>query len=151
MSAARNKIDFSILILYPVMLLNSCKSYSSFWMFLPHFLHRQLCYLWIKTSLILSFLPGYLLFLLLSLLLWLEIPLKYWKEVVMVDIPFFFLIVEENIQSLNIKHNYSCRFFSRCHISGLGYSLLFLLCSSVFSGMDAAFCWMLVLRWLCFC
>ena len=51
------------------------------------------CQLQIKTVLLLPFQFGWFLFLLFVWLLWLGLPLLYWKRVVKVDIPVLFLIL----------------------------------------------------------
>lgn len=113
-----------------------------------------------------SFLIGCLLFLLLLLLHWLEIPLEFWKEMLRVDLLFFFLIAFSlPVLSIILTVGFLPSSFLPpsllpsppsfflpsflCSLAGLGHSLLFLLFSEVLPRwILTGFCQMLLLmRW----
>lgn len=108
----RNAVEFCVLILYPVTLVDMLISSSN------HFVDSLGCFSYKimifenRDNFIYSF-PFqyvYLLCLLLDLLKWLELPVLCLIAVMRADIIVLFLILEvESIQSFTLKHEVSCK------------------------------------------
>lgn len=100
----KNTIDFCLLVMYLSTWLNSLKNYKCFSVVVDStgFSIKQTCYLWLKIVFLLPFQPVWHLFLILSLLHWLELPVQCHIEVVRTATLFLTLEGKHSFSPLHI-------------------------------------------------